>query len=140
MKSKQEILEKAIARAEAGGFDFLKWFNNVMWDIHVDEQYRSCKIAGCIDDLLCNDRDYKLLLTDHAFCKALWGEGEIVRYDLEGNGKLEERTVKKKQKQPKVTQTGFILLMATLVVILIGNYTFNKWSSARTGWGMCGRR
>ena len=65
----QEILTKAIKKAEKNGFDSILWINkNYMIDPTKRNPYKTA-----IEDLLTGI-DYKLLLTDHEFAKAFFGD------------------------------------------------------------------
>ena len=68
----QEILEKAIKKAEKNGFDIFYWVGKAEGDM---SWWNLCKseILVAISIELLKDRSYRQLLTDHEFAKALWG-------------------------------------------------------------------
>lgn len=68
--NKEEKLIKIIERAEKNGFKFLKWFNK-------RTKIKDFPIMSCISIMLNSLEFYQLLLIDHDFAKAFWGEEMI---------------------------------------------------------------
>jgi hypothetical protein len=70
----QKILEKAIAQAEANGWSFENWFKKHFPSTVISYQVISRKLMFEILLGIPEHQYHKLILTDHDFARALWGE------------------------------------------------------------------